>query len=123
MRLLIIGSSGFIGKKLLSAAVSQGMNVVTLARDVQHSDASVTGYLWSFGEPLPIDACKGITCAVHLAHDFDGNAGAQPGACGSHDRYRSVRADRRSTRRTRQMGRYCVYRQLRAQRRRSAVDR
>jgi uncharacterized protein YbjT (DUF2867 family) len=77
MRLLIIGSSGFIGKKLSSAAVSQGLNVVTLARNVQHSDASVTGYLWSFGEPLPINAYKGVTCAVHLAHDFDGNFGAQ----------------------------------------------
>jgi uncharacterized protein YbjT (DUF2867 family) len=77
MRILIFGASGFIGANLARYAASKKHEVVTLSRS-----GSIEGFTgecmkWTFGAPLDMTAIEGISCAVHLAHDFDGAEGAQ----------------------------------------------
>jgi NADH dehydrogenase len=75
MRLLIIGATGFIGTHLVVAA-AQSMEVVALSRSGIRPEGAEQAFAWSFGQPVPERACKDVNCAVHLAHDFDGEDGA-----------------------------------------------
>lgn len=77
MRILIIGSTGFIGSHLVKAAVARQMEVVTLSRKGDRPHGAMMGYQWALGQPLPQAACAGVDCAIHLAHDFGGAQGAQ----------------------------------------------
>lgn len=77
MRLLIIGATGFIGTHLVRAAAAQKMEVVTLSRSGVLSEGAAQAFAWSFGQPVPESACQGVSCAIYLAHDFDGEAGAR----------------------------------------------
>jgi uncharacterized protein YbjT (DUF2867 family) len=77
MRILVIGSTGFIGSHLVCAAVARHMDVVTLARQGGSCHAGVRGYPWALGQAVPQVALAGVDCAIHLAHDFDGAPGAQ----------------------------------------------
>lgn len=77
MRILIFGASGFIGAHLARYATAQGHEVVALCRS-----GSVTGFTgkclkWTFGAPLIASEMVGSSCAIHLAHDFNGAAGAR----------------------------------------------
>ena len=77
MRILIIGSSGFIGAHLVRAAVASQMEVVTLSRKGDCRHGAMIGYQWEMGRTIPQAACAGVDCAIHLAHDFEGAHGAQ----------------------------------------------
>jgi uncharacterized protein YbjT (DUF2867 family) len=77
MRLLIIGSTGFIGTKLAAAAAARNIEVVALSRRGVRHEGVARAFAWSFGQSIPESACEGVNCAVHLAHDFDGEVGAQ----------------------------------------------
>ena len=82
MRILVLGSTGFIGSHLVCAAVARQMDVVTLSRQVGGSHlagrlAAVQGFPWALGQAVPEAACAGVDCAIHLAHDFEGVKGAQ----------------------------------------------
>lgn len=77
MRILIIGATGFVGTHLASVATAQGIEVVALSRSGTCPEGAVQAFAWSFGRPVPEGACKGVACAVHLAHDFDGEDGAR----------------------------------------------
>ncbi len=77
MRLLIIGATGFIGTHLVSAAAAQNIEVVSLSRSGVCPEGAVQAFAWSFGQPVPERACKGVNCVVYLAHDFDGEEGAR----------------------------------------------
>lgn len=77
MRVLVLGSTGFIGSHLVCAAVARHMDVVTLSRQARGRHAAVQGYTWALGQAVPKAACAGVHCAIHLAHDFDGAQGAQ----------------------------------------------
>jgi uncharacterized protein YbjT (DUF2867 family) len=77
VRILVLGSTGFIGSHLVCAAVARNMNVVTLSRRGGGSLSAVQGYPWTLGQAVPQAACAGVYCAIHLAHDFDGAQGAQ----------------------------------------------
>ena len=76
MRLLIIGSNGFIGTHLVSRAAAHNIDVITLSRSGVRPESAAQSFAWSFGQPVPEIACEGVSCAVHLAHDFNGEAGA-----------------------------------------------
>lgn len=76
MRILILGAGGFIGSNLVAVAGSRGIGVVALARGGVPSGLNVEGQTWSLGEAVPETACRNIDCAIHLAHDFDGEEGA-----------------------------------------------
>jgi nucleoside-diphosphate-sugar epimerase len=77
MRLLIIGSNGFIGTHLASIAAAHNMEVIALSQSGVCPEGAVQAFAWSFGQPVPETACEGVSCAVHLAHDFNGEAGAR----------------------------------------------
>lgn len=77
MRILIIGSTGFIGLHLLSTAAAHDIEVVTLSRRGELKNGVVQAYQWTFGQQVPAAAYDGISCAIHLAHDFEGEAGAK----------------------------------------------
>ena len=76
MRILITGASGFIGSALARQASRAGHEVIALSRSGKAPGAAIA-LPWAFGLPLPEGLPGGIHCAVHLAHDFNGPAGAE----------------------------------------------
>ena len=76
MRLLILGAGGFIGSHLAKFASSQGHEVIALCRSGVVPGWSGPSIKWAFGQQLPSKCLENISCAIHLAHDFDGKAGA-----------------------------------------------
>lgn len=77
MRILVIGAAGFIGSNLTCYAVSQGHVVVALCRSGKVHGFVGDTFKWELGQPVPLAALEKVDCAVHLAHDFDGEAGAR----------------------------------------------
>ena len=76
MRILILGAAGFIGSHLSRYAAEQGHDVVALCRSGKVPGFAGTTLAWALGEPVPESALKGVDCAIHLAHDFNGEPGA-----------------------------------------------
>jgi nucleoside-diphosphate-sugar epimerase len=76
MRILIFGASGFIGAYLARYAASKKHEVVTLSRSGHIAGFTGECLKWKFGEPLDTSVIEGISCAIHLAHDFNGTEGA-----------------------------------------------
>lgn len=77
MRLLVIGAAGFIGSNFVRYAAGQGVDVVALSRSRRLADFGGTFSQWALGRPLPASALEGVTCAIHLVHDFNGEEGAR----------------------------------------------
>lgn len=77
LRILVTGASGFIGGRLISAARAQGHTVTTVSRSLGPLESGVEGYRWALGEELPKEALKPFDWALHLAHDFSGDEGAE----------------------------------------------
>jgi uncharacterized protein YbjT (DUF2867 family) len=77
MRILIFGASGFIGAYLARYAASKQHEVVALSRSGTIAGFSGECLKWTFGASLDTPAIDGISCAIHLAHDFNGAKGAQ----------------------------------------------
>ena len=75
MRLLITGAEGFIGSVLTHAAIAAGHEVWALSRGGRA--ACGIPLRWALGEALPRRVAVDIDCAIHLAHDFSGPAGAR----------------------------------------------
>lgn len=76
MRLLIFGATGFIGTRLICAAAAQQIEVIALSRSGACPEGASQAFAWSFGQPVPENACEGVSCAIYLAHDFNGEQGA-----------------------------------------------
>ncbi len=66
-RLLITGASGYIGKRLVAMARSEGHAVATLGRTAV-PDADF--FPWSPGEVAPSAALTGADAVIHLAHSW-----------------------------------------------------
>jgi uncharacterized protein YbjT (DUF2867 family) len=77
MRILILGASGFIGSNLTRYATAQGHEVVALCRSGLVPGFNGTSLKWALGQDIPSDALHRAACAIHLAYDFDGAAGAR----------------------------------------------
>ncbi|MDD2768530.1 MAG: NAD(P)H-binding protein [Methylococcus sp.] len=77
MRLLILGAAGFIGSHLVRHAAAQGLEVVALCRSGKVEGFDGRTFVWALGQPVPVASLGGVDCAVHLAHDFSGEAGAR----------------------------------------------
>lgn len=77
MRLLIIGSKGFIGSHLAAYAAECGFDVIGLSRGRCSYNGNEEKVEWSLGQSLPDIARLNIDCAIHLAHDFSSKDGAR----------------------------------------------
>lgn len=77
MRILILGASGFIGSHLTQYAVARGHEVIALCRSEQIQGFTGPVLVWALGQPIPQQALAGVDCAIHLVHDFKGQAGAR----------------------------------------------
>ena len=61
----------------MRASAAQGHEVIALSRNGQHVEGATSAFSWAFTRPIPEQACQSTECAIHLAHDFAGEAGAQ----------------------------------------------
>jgi len=73
-RYLIVGSSGFIGSKLLALLNSSNKSINTINRSSQITSDNITEYICTLDQDeLPKEAFKGVEVVVHLsgiAHDM-----------------------------------------------------
>ncbi|HEX5213179.1 MAG TPA: NAD-dependent epimerase/dehydratase family protein [Pseudolabrys sp.] len=77
VRILVTGAAGFIGRHLVLAAAAKDYEVVALSRSGGLIDGARQTFQWAFGQPVPAAACVKVGRAIHLAHDFDGEAGSR----------------------------------------------
>ena len=77
MRILILGSTSFIGSEFARFATERGHEIVGLSRSGKATGPGEEGYPWEFGRPIPSAALERVACAIHLAYDFQGAAGAR----------------------------------------------
>ena len=77
MRILITGSTGFIGKNLLLLFLEHDYEIVSLSRSNETVFENIDVLSWELGQCLPkLDYSK-FDYAIHLAHDFNGIRGAK----------------------------------------------
>lgn len=72
----ITGASGFIGQHLIAEARRRGEKVIALSRSGINMSSPDLSLPWTLDQIPPIMGLS-IDCAIHLAHDFQGEAGAQ----------------------------------------------
>lgn len=77
MRILIFGAAGFIGSHLVRQAADRGHDVVGFCRSGVVGGFGGKIITWSLGTLPTYATVQSADCAVHLAHDFDGEAGAR----------------------------------------------
>lgn len=77
MRILIFGASGFIGSHLARFCENAGHEVIALCRTGKIPGFHGKIYEWSLGASLSPELIRDAVCAIHLAHDFNGKAGAE----------------------------------------------
>jgi nucleoside-diphosphate-sugar epimerase len=70
-RLLVTGASGYIGKRFVAMARSDGHTVVAPGRTAA-PDAEF--FPWSLGEDMPSAALTGVDAVIHLAHSWRADA-------------------------------------------------
>ncbi len=74
-RLLVTGASGYIGRRLVEMARTDGHQLAILGRG--------SGDLrWSLGEPVPAGAFAGVDAVIHLAHSWAADAEGRAGLNG-----------------------------------------
>lgn len=77
MRILITGGSGFIGRALIDVALKHGHHVVVLSRSKIDGMPSLEWCRWDLGDWEAQGIPSQIDMALHLAHDFGGQKGAE----------------------------------------------
>lgn len=77
MRILILGASGFIGTHLVCELGSSGHEVIARCRSGLVAGFTGNCRAWELGNSIEIPPDVPIDCAIHLAHDFGGVAGAK----------------------------------------------
>ncbi|NDD62619.1 MAG: NAD-dependent epimerase/dehydratase family protein [Acidobacteria bacterium] len=76
MRVLILGASGFIGSHLARYAASMGHEIIALSRSGRVEGFYGNSGVWELGNRITLPGDRRVDCAIHLAHDFDGQRGA-----------------------------------------------
>lgn len=77
MKILIFGAAGFIGSHLARHAQAAGHSVAGFCRSGKVRGFEGECHSWSLGGSLDDVAIQGADGALHLAHDFDGEKGAE----------------------------------------------
>jgi nucleoside-diphosphate-sugar epimerase len=77
MKVLIFGAAGFIGSHLARQAAAAGHEVVCFCRSGRVPGFDGPCHPWSLGVFPAAAAVQGADCAMHLAHDFAGEPGAE----------------------------------------------
>lgn len=90
MKILVFGAAGFIGSHLARHAAGAGHSVVCFCRSGKVRGFEGPCHAWSLGGPLGAAAVQGADCALHLAHDFDGEKGAGRTLAGTTDVIRQL---------------------------------
>ena len=76
MKILIFGAAGFIGSHLSRSAAAAGHEVGAFCRSGRVPGFDGRCHAWSFGGVVAQATVQGADCALHLAHDFEGEQGA-----------------------------------------------
>jgi len=71
-RLLVTGTSGYIGKRLVAMARADGHGVVAPGRT---AIPDTQFFPWSLGESMPPAALTGVDAVIHLAHSWRADSG------------------------------------------------
>jgi nucleoside-diphosphate-sugar epimerase len=74
-QIIVTGGRGYIGRRLVAAALAQGRRVTMLSRDAAGLPPGVRHVQWSLPEPFPAQALDpstppGAQALIHLAHDW-----------------------------------------------------
>ena len=69
MKVLLVGSSSFIGESLLKFLVKEKYEIVCMARRRGSINSKIEFYEWNLGESIPERINKSIDIAIHLIHD------------------------------------------------------
>jgi nucleoside-diphosphate-sugar epimerase len=67
MKLVITGVSGYIGRRLVELARTEGHQIVTLGRTAPEG---LVSFSWALGEEAPMAALAGADAVIHLAHSW-----------------------------------------------------
>ena len=85
MHILITGATGFIGRHLVHYAANSGHSVIALSRSGAEVAGARTQIAWVLGELPNLSASQSIDAAIHLAHDFGSDDGANRTITGTID--------------------------------------
>lgn len=78
MKVLITGSNGYIGKKLVNFLIKNKIEIIAFGTENQKKFSKfLSYYIWYFNDALPKITYSNIDCAIHLAHDFNSLTGAK----------------------------------------------
>lgn len=77
MRILITGATGFIGTHLTACAAQAGHHVQAFSRAGRAVPGATDAHAWSLGDAVPQSLQDVPEVVVHLAHDFEGDTGAE----------------------------------------------
>ena len=75
-RILVTGASGFIGRHLCQKLLLLGHELVAINQSGSSVDGAMQTLSWCLGELIPNDLLE-CDVAIHLAHDFSGDVGAE----------------------------------------------
>lgn len=77
MQLIIYGASSFIGQHIINTALARNHRIIALSRTKMNLGFPGTSIKWSFGMTHDTFEIQKESCAIHLAHDFNGKKGAE----------------------------------------------
>jgi len=79
LNVVVSGSSGFIGSRLVAELAGRGHKVLALSRSMGVASPSdqIQILNWSLDQIPPELAPLAVDCVIHLAHDFNGEDGAR----------------------------------------------
>ncbi len=93
MKIMISGSSGFIGGYILKRFTDCGHTLQLLLRNIdeEYGD-SVSCIMWELGQELLNEDFSNVDALIHLAYDFSGSRGAERSLAGTLKLFKQAQA-------------------------------
>ncbi len=79
MRVLVVGSSSFVGKNIISTLRAFQHDILGLQRSALSTEADYTVFSWALGQPIPSEILGTINWIVFCAHDVKSEANNREG--------------------------------------------